>query len=182
MSCFHGCSYTFHLRFPWTSPFSSFPWYPLQWYGANNLGAQYIMNPCCHLSAIGTSNTSCINPWVVPFIWMSLMDCVSLGATSMFVVGANMIPSIWRYVIREKSQLLFNLPHFLYCIYQQHTPRCISYWMGFDANYCIIHILLYVLCCVLCSPHVYILQYCTHFSYILLHSRIDYLLEAFLFC
>jgi hypothetical protein len=27
MSCFHGCSYTFHPRFSWTSSFSSFPWY-----------------------------------------------------------------------------------------------------------------------------------------------------------
>ena len=48
--------------------------------------------------------------------------------------------------------------------------------MGFDANYCVIHILLFILYCVICSPHVYILQYCAHFFYVLLHSRIDYLL------
>jgi len=112
---------------------------------------------CCHLSVIGISNTSYWVSWFLPFICMSLMDYAFLGATAMPVVSTNIAQPIGPYIIREKSQLLFNLPYFLFCIYQQYTFRCISYWMGFDANYCIIHILLFILNCVFCSPLVYIL-------------------------
>ena len=114
-------------------------------------------NLCCHIFAIGTSNTSSLDPWVLPFICLSFMVCKSVGATSTPIVGINITQPIGRYVIHEKSQLPFNLPYFLYCIYQQHTPICISYWMGFCANYCFIHILLLVVCFYLQSP-------CLHFS------------------
>jgi hypothetical protein len=58
---------------------------------------------------------------------MSFLICVSVGATSTLVVGSIMTQPKGRYVFRENSQLLFNLLYFLYCIYQQQTPTCISY-------------------------------------------------------
>jgi hypothetical protein len=119
------------------------------------------MNSCCHLSAIGTSNTSGLDTWVLPFVCMSLMVCVSVGATSMIVVDSNMTQPKGRHVFRAKSQLLFNLLYFVYRISQQ--PTCVSNRMSFDVYYCIIHILLFVVCCVICSPNDYVLQYYAHF-------------------
>lgn len=69
-----------------------------------------VMNPCCHLSSIDTSNTSCFDPWVLPFICMSFMVRVSVGATSMPVACTNMTQPIRCNVIREKASCYSTFP------------------------------------------------------------------------